>query len=780
MPAQRISHYHLMEKLGEGAFGVVWRGVHDHDDRLQVAIKCFKPHLTGDPAWAEGLQTEYLALDRLDHRAIVRFRELVVSGTQIALVMELLRGQDLFDTLEPGPLPLERAVEILSQLLDGLAHAHDQGMIHRDIKPSNVFICDDGRVKILDFGLSRAAEGTQASRSGMLSGTMQYLAPEAFDGKVAPASDIYAAGLVAWQMLAGRSACPEGSLARQMGWHCGAGVPDVRTARRDCPAWLADVVAMLVSPDLGERPADGAAALTLLREKRKPIKVTVKPRPRPPSSVRRLVPSKSPSSRPPETVDVRRPVSQPKVLPLEDDSGLLDSVDELAEVEEARRRRAAEQAREAALDIAAQALQTQATKTWAGLARLRHAGGANAEERVRRFIDKYANAKVTVKDDVGAHPRSVGVGEVAQAEAWLASASVRTPPEAPARAGRRAPVQVLLVGAASLAVLGLMTVGVGGVGTVGWWAVSQRDEEAEVAASVEAPTSEPTRVAAPPPKPAPVARWSPPSDYAMVEVPAGSFTMGCTTGQSDCADAEKPAHAVTLTRGFWLGKTEVTQGLWTSVMGENPSRFSSCGDDCPVESASWCDALVFANRLSVRDGLEPVYDLPADFVAGMNTETCNAKAEALDGFDLGAGGYRLPTEAEWEYAARAGRDTLYAGSNSIREVAWYEGNANNGNWTEPHAEQEGTQSVGQLRANVWGLYDMSGNVWEWCWDWFGSYEEGENNDPIGAPRGVLRVLRGGSWFSSPRYARLAFRLRRTPGVRSNSLGLRLARSAVPE
>ena len=246
-----------------------------------------------------------------------------------------------------------------------------------------------------------------------------------------------------------------------------------------------------------------------------------------------------------------------------------------------------------------------------------------------------------------------------------------------------------------------------------------------------------------------------PADYPLVSLPGGAFTMGCTVGQSDCGSAEKPAHRVTVST-FSMGATEVTQGLWTSVMRSNPSRFDSCGDDCPVENVSWLDAVAFANAMSAREDLEACYRVSGETVTWPKGIACR--------------GYRLPTEAEWEYAARAGEDTLYAGSNSVDEVAWYKGNS--GRTTHP---------VGQKAANRWKIHDMSGNVWEWCWDWYGDYNSDDKADPVGASSGSFRVNRGGSWGVAPRVTRVAVRYWYAPGFRHyGSVGLRLARSSAPE
>ena len=221
--------------------------------------------------------------------------------------------------------------------------------------------------------------------------------------------------------------------------------------------------------------------------------------------------------------------------------------------------------------------------------------------------------------------------------------------------------------------------------------------------------------------------------FTMVYVKGGTFTMGCTSEQgSDCWDEEKPAHSVTLSP-YYMGQYEVTQGLWKAVMGNNPSYFK--GDKLPVENVSWEDA--------------------QDFIVKLNRLTGEK--------------FRLPTEAEWEYAVRGGSKSVgykYSGTYSPDNCAWYDGNSGST-----------THVVGTKSANELGIYDMSGNVWEWCQDWFGNYSSSSQTNPTGSNSGSFRVFRGGSWYFNARDVRVSTRNYRTPGNRSNRLGFRLARSS---
>jgi formylglycine-generating enzyme required for sulfatase activity len=231
-------------------------------------------------------------------------------------------------------------------------------------------------------------------------------------------------------------------------------------------------------------------------------------------------------------------------------------------------------------------------------------------------------------------------------------------------------------------------------------------------------------------------------------------------GSDNGRDSEKPVHTVTIT-GFYMGKYEVTQKEWTALMGSNPSAFK--GDNLPVERVTWFDAVDYCNRLSQREGLTPAYT-----ISGRTPATGYPITAATVTWNRNANGYRLPTEAEWEYAARGGNGSpgnyTYAGSNNIDEVAWHSGNSGNR-----------THEVGTKNPNRLGLYDMSGNVAEWCWDWYNNYSNSAQTDPTGASSGSNRVQRGGGWSHSAERARSANRYYDYPSPGITNLGFRVLR-----
>jgi formylglycine-generating enzyme required for sulfatase activity len=252
----------------------------------------------------------------------------------------------------------------------------------------------------------------------------------------------------------------------------------------------------------------------------------------------------------------------------------------------------------------------------------------------------------------------------------------------------------------------------------------------------------------------------------FVRIKGGEFLMGSPEGDKDAATTEMPPHTLRISP-FSLGVTEVTQAQYEGVVGNHPSYFSGTGAgrdkvgrstaQYPVENVSWLEAARFCNALSEKDGFTPYYQI---------------SGEKIEIPDREGPGYRLPTEAEWEYACRAGKVTRFSfgkDESGVGDAGWYGGNSGG----HPHP-------VAQKRPNDLGLYDMDGNVWEWCSDGWDAdyYKKTPDDDPPGAVGAASRVFRGGGWDSEPRECRCANRSRFAPGNRSFFLGFRVARNQV--
>jgi len=267
----------------------------------------------------------------------------------------------------------------------------------------------------------------------------------------------------------------------------------------------------------------------------------------------------------------------------------------------------------------------------------------------------------------------------------------------------------------------------------------------------------------------------------FVRINSGTFTMGSPANETGHYYDEGPQRQVTVS-SFFMGKYEVTQKEWFDVMGttirqqqaaSGPTGLAGEGNNYPMYYVSWFEVVEYCNRRSQRENLTPVYTISG--TGDNRTVTWNRNAN----------GYRLPTEAEWEYACRAGTVTSYWSGNNETTLA---GKANAADLTlkDMAGEQltswinirDGyalTSPVGSFQANAWGLFDMHGNVWEWCWDWYGNYPSGAQTDPVGASSGSLRVLRGGGWYFPALHARSASRFFGSPIYRSRNFGFRVVR-----
>jgi formylglycine-generating enzyme required for sulfatase activity len=253
-------------------------------------------------------------------------------------------------------------------------------------------------------------------------------------------------------------------------------------------------------------------------------------------------------------------------------------------------------------------------------------------------------------------------------------------------------------------------------------------------------------------------------EFNMVYCPAGEFWMGIDDASltANYWKSSKPRHKVRLNKGFWMGETQVTQDLWQKVMGWNPSNFKG-STKLPVEYVTWYDCLAFCNKLSELEKFTPCFKLTNIETDGASIKKANVE------WLRNANGYMLPTEAEWEYSAKAGTELIYSGSNSVDEVAWYCDNSGNK-----------THEVKGKKANAWGLYDMSGNVWEWCMDkWdenaYKSRNNGIENPILWDNSPCARVVRGGSFRLYADYCRVAYRFGVDADHRYDLQGLRLLR-----
>ncbi len=250
-------------------------------------------------------------------------------------------------------------------------------------------------------------------------------------------------------------------------------------------------------------------------------------------------------------------------------------------------------------------------------------------------------------------------------------------------------------------------------------------------------------------------------EYDLVRIRAGVFMMG-SPGTEALSREDEELHQVTLTRDFFMGRYEVTQAFYQEIMGYNPSNNNVC-PDCPVEMISWRDAVMLCNVVSRKAGLQPAYGIQGNSIT----------------LDLDAPGYRLPTEAEWEYACRAGTRTILTNSdclssddaniNGLRPQPGYESGMNRAQ----------TIPVGSFAPNGWGLYDMTGNINEFCWDWYAYFTDDNQVDPLGGPPATYRVFRGGAFNNLPARSHSASRQKLEPERVLDMVGLRMVRTAQP-
>jgi formylglycine-generating enzyme required for sulfatase activity len=697
-PGMRFGgRYDVRRMLGRGGMGAVYLA-HDTQLKRDVALKI--PHLDVEDEYHAEVIRRFLrearAAARLDHPNICPIHDVGQVDGYYYLTMAYIEGEPLSSLLAEGPLPEARAAEVVLTLARALSEAHRHGVVHRDLKPSNIQVSPCRGLVIMDFGLARGLGGEESriTKAGQLLGTPAYMAPEQVRGDVkamGPGCDIYSLGVILYELLTGRLPFTG---------------PVIEV--------LAKVLTKNPDPPSRHRPGlDRQIEAICLKAM-----------------------AKAPANRYATMADF--------ATALEGYAGRRDAGDG--------------RLKEAIVPGKPVVVRGWPSRRW-GLAAALGAAALLFLGVIIYVVTDRGTVKIVVND-----PSAVVRvdGEVIRIDNLDALITLRTG------------IHDLEVKHGDLEVVALkFSVRRGGFEVVNV-SYAPRSEEIAQAGRPQPPTTpepvpavEPPKVAdreAPSPtpptpkaevakaKPADTARpdpslktWTNSLGMKFVRIQPGEFSMGSTENED-----EKPPHLVKITRPFYLGDREVTQGQYQAVMGENPSHFKG-SDDLPVEEVSWLDAVSFCNKLGEKEGRTPCYRIDGDRVSV-----------------VAGNGYRLPTEAEWEYACRAGSTTRYPfGDNEaeLGEYAWFDGNA--GNKTHP---------VGQKRPNRWGLYDMLGSVWEWCQDGYdaGYYATSPPADPPGPSGAPSRVFRGGSWYLNPTRCCPAYRGRFAPVFREDFLGFRLA------
>ncbi len=765
--AQQFGEYVLLEKLGEGGMGVVHKARHRRMKRL-VAVKMIAKREVGSPDAVKRFYREVETAAKLEHPNIVTAYDAGEHEGLQYLVMQYVEGKDLAAIVqERGPLPIAEAVDYVIQAARGLQYAHKHQIIHRDIKPSNLLLDKEGTVKILDMGLASIAgladdpARDRLTGSGQLMGTCDYMAPEqALDAHHADArADIYSLGCTLYRLLTGRVLYKGESLIQVLLAHRESPIPSLCQARPDVPPQLDAAYQKMVA----KRPEDRYQSMTEVLDA---LETCVD----------------RPSEATPSRADVPLTSAAPRdlfSLQVTSSHGPTTAAGEraerLADVTLSQQAPAAETSkhlgRDAKLLAATRKKKTLALAVGLGLLGV---AGIIALAVLISVRTSWGTLEIQT-DDPNVHVAVKQNGELVEVvdakSGWKISLNSGQYELAPQ-------------GSTDQFQLDQNSVFVKRGDTVKVKLTLQRTPGPPPSGLWKLPPG------APPPAVAPFdakkakghqEAWAKylgvPAEITnsigmkLVLIPPGEFEMGSPkelieeqlpahagdTWYTDHIKGEGPRHRVRITEPFCLGMYEVTQCEYERVMDTNPSEFSAtgvgkdriAGQDTkrfPVENVTWADADEFCSRLSEMRG---------EKAAGRT--------------------YLLPSEAQWEYACRAGSTGRYSFSSGrggilseydeheLANYAWYDGNA-----------YGTTHAVGGKRANGWGIYDMYGNVREWCQDWFDKDYFGKSpvDDPAGPPQGSERVGRGEDWTFPASTCRSAFRHSDNPGTRDHNLGFR--------
>ncbi len=788
-PGTRIEKYSIIEKIGAGGMADVYLAK-DIVLKRDIAIKILPSEFARDLEHISRFEKEIRNLAALYHPNIVPIYDVGCYDKCHFYAMAYLPKGDLKQRIRDG-LPHNRALEIFKQIADALRYAHQQGLIHRDIKPKNILFDIEERPIVTDLGIAKAiGSNTHMTNTGMIVGTPHYMSPEQAQGKqLDHRSDLYSLGVLFYEMLTG-SVPYEAEDTFAVGFmHINEPIPKLplslsryqffidrlmaknrENRYTDASEVLSDIAKFELEAIRQE--VDDTKQMPLTRWTAKPEMDSPFPTPLQGSrDIRRRrnvwggiifltalalagiylfinalpMPRRFNKSAPVASENMARDMTASRsetdvTSPNESEDTPEDPMKDLSDRSKFYRKKEIERL----LTLAQKHFNAQhlsipkgqnAIECYKEVLILDH-DNDQALKGLIAVVDKYIElsdkaiekqkfdqaaqqllmaSKVIPDDDaiISARKRL----ETAEKESAKNAHEINQPLDQ----ARRKEFETRLAEGRNALTAGDQAQAINAFKkalNIFPQNASARSGLEKAQAMADESNQESTILT--------------PLKMKFVYIKPGSFHMGSPETESERDDDEE-RHKVILSRGFWLQTTEVTQGQWRAVMDKNPSHFSDCGDECPVENISWQDTQIFIKRLNKRE--DKLF-------------------------------YFLPSEAQWEYAARAGSDSKFCFGDldsTLAEFSWYDGNAGG----TPHP-------VATKQSNAWGLYDMHGNVWEWCRDWYGNYATETVTDPIGHLSGHNRIFRGGSWFVDGKKCRSAVRQALSPENRNFYLGVRLA------
>ncbi len=710
---------------------------------VSVVLKMLHPDLVGQDEVVERFRREGRIQFTLRHPNIVRVTDMVEHDGLPALVADYMEGVDLEKAILDGHrFDFPDTLKIVTKMLDALHTAHQSGFIHRDIKPSNIFLeaTDYGfEPRLMDFGIAKIEAAAALTRAQEFCGTPAYTSPEQIQSTkdVDPRTDVYSMGVVLWQLLSGEE--PYGDLAADPYKVLVAVVREtLPSLPASIPGWLEQIVARATEKDPSKRFSDAAQFRDALLEGADATDDLAQTMVIPdPSGGHNFVAPATPMPAQDSLSQITRDIDSKESSAPAQEQSPLDSLSPLDVSQSSFEDGAAVVRRPDAHLGSSEALDPASApgETPASVPRRdpEHDPQIDIHELTRQIEEE--------EGPRAARPEQPPADLLERAPVRHQTVS-RRPLTAPMRAQKKqSSAGAVVMAAAALVIVGCM-----GLAGYSLW---NRPQAA-------------------------------PAGFARIE--AGTFLMGSPEGEVGRGTYEDQVR-VTITRPYAIMRTEVTRAEWIELMVSQPNAFPECGDSCPVAAVSWLDAAEFANRRSIAEGLEPCYEIAR---GAADREVIWPKGwECL--------GYRLPTEAEWEFAARGGsEEALPTGGlrNLQRELidpnlhelgyyaanshADYRGAATCSNWSPDH-DTCGIQPVREKAPNGYGLHDMHGNVAEWTWGFYGPYPEGPLTDPTGQDWGTQRVVRGGSWMDTADECRAASRASVAP-IGRRHVGFRLVRT----